>query len=642
MTWSTSKSYALYQIKNWAESYFNINDLGHICAKNLNASSTADIDLYALAQSLKQQGLQFPILVRLIDVLHNRVKQLHDAFSFSIKSHNYQGNYISVYPIKVNQQYTVVKHLLDSGDFAIGLEAGSKPELIACIAMSSNKSVIICNGYKDKEYIRLALMAKLLGHKIILVLEKPSEVKLIQEVSKQLNVKPELGVRVRLNSTGAGNWQNTGGEKSKFGFSATGILDLIDRLTQSDLLSCLTLLHFHLGSQIANIKHLKLGLNEAMQYFVQLSQKGLSLSTLDVGGGLAVDYEGSHKESFFSMNYGLDSYAETIVKTIKTICAKHDLADPEIITEAGRAMTAHHGVLISNVIDKETKPELKHKTNEINNNDEFRECQFNSVLLNILETISNKNYPELLTLAKNTMNESVKKFVHGGISIEQRSNIEFLYFQVCRKIKNLLSLEASASDFKNKKQSETIYKLNESLADNYIFNISIFQSIPDVWGLDQVFPIVPLHKLDQEPSKRVILNDLTCDSDGRIDKYANQNGQNDQCTSLRLHAVNLGDEYLLGVFLVGAYQEILGDMHNLFGDTHSVDVSLSDAGLVEISNIEMGDQVSEVLRLVHYDTDKIMSALTLQIDNASIDVAFKEEIRQQINKSLTNYTYLDH
>jgi len=654
MSWSVNKSRKLYGFSHWAESYFDCNEAGHLVAKKLQAESDIEVDLYSLAQSLNRQGYEFPILLRFLDILNDRVDRLQAEFERARCHCRYQGSYRPVYPIKVNQQYTVVKQLISMSYQGVGLESGSKPELIACLSMlettigldaktgldttdlarlASNQSLIICNGYKDREYIRLALMATLLGHEVIIVVEKPSEIILIQEECEQLQVKPKLGVRVRLQTKGEGNWQNTGGEKSKFGFSATGLLDLVNQLKKNNLLDSLGMLHFHMGSQISNIEFFSQAVDEAMQYYVQLQQLGAKLSVLDVGGGLAVDYEASQSKSFFSMNYNVAEYADVLVETIQKNCKYHGINEPDVISEAGRAMTAHHGVLITNVVDQEKRPEFSAGMQVSPQSNDNKSKSLLQLLVSILDTINGSNYPELLVDAKNIYESSFLQKQNRSFSLQQKSELEIVYYQICRHCLNQIKTNSN-----EQRDIKTIKELSELLADKYFCNMSIFQSIPDVWGLNQVFPIVPLHKLECEPDKRVIIKDLTCDSDGRIDNYTEQNGLKN---TLRLHRFAPKEEYLLGFFLVGAYQEILGDMHNLFGDTHAVDIKLDDQGKVRVVGIEQGDSVGEVLSLVHYDTAKIMQSIEQQIKMSNLDNIMKDKIREQVTLSLKNYTYFN-
>ncbi len=640
MRWSTEKARQLYRIENWSEGYFDVNEQGRLvcCATPLAADTgiekpRAEIDLYALTHQLRGAGLHLPVLVRFGHILKDRVHRLYEAFNEAINQHDYQGSYTAVYPIKVNQQASVVKHLLSAPAGRVGLEAGSKPELMACIAVADEgraltsvdePRVIICNGYKDSEYVRLALMAQMLGHCVYLVIEKPSELELVVAQARQFGIEPRLGVRVRLSSIGEGNWQNSGGEKSKFGLSATAILELVTRLNELGWLPHLKLLHFHMGSQIANLEDFDQGVQEAMRFMIELTRRGADFECLDVGGGLAVDYDGTTSKSYFSMNYGLREYAATLIKKIKALCVKESLREPNIITEAGRAMTAHHGVLITEVIDHETKPEL------VESVDLAQDSSLHRAFKQTLDELTEVNAIEQLRRADELMRDVLNAFAIGQFSLEQRARAEHLYYQICRRVFALLSLNP-------RNEREAFQHLSVILADNYFCNFSIFQSTPDVWGIDQVFPIVPLHRLDVAPTRRGLVKDLTCDSDGRIDEYVD--GEGIGCT-LALPDYRPGEELVLGIFLVGAYQEILGDMHNLFGDTHSVDVQLLPNGEYEFTNIERGDTVTNVLDIVHYNADRMIESYDRQINRAALNRELKETVRMQFLASLRSYTYL--
>ncbi len=626
MAWDIEKSKRLYRIANWSEGYFDISAAGHLECRPDN--SGAAIDLYALAQELKQQGVNPPVLLRFEDVLKHRVESLHQAFASAIQKHSYQGGYQPVYPVKVNQQRVVVQSLIGRNHCGIGLECGTKPELIICIAESAENGIIVCNGYKDREYIRLALLAGRLGYKVYIVIEKADELELIHRESTELGLAPLLGVRVRLASLGEGNWQNTGGEKSKFGLTANELIMLMQRLADYELLGSLKLLHYHMGSQIASLEHFRRGVREACRMILELKKHGADIRTLDVGGGLAVDYEGAADKSYFSMNYSLQEYADTIVGSVRRIFAEAGATEPDLITEAGRAMTAHHSAMLIEVINTENRPDPGRGLEEYPA--EHKATPLHRGLQQCITNMTIDNCERQLAEAEQLMDDMLSAFALGQIDLYQRAAADRLYLQVCNKAYGLVQ------QMRNIKH-DTYNHLSEILADKYYCNFSIFQSIPDVWGIGQVFPIVPLHRLHEKPGHRALIKDLTCDSDGRIDRYMDAEGVDG---AIWLHDKKPAEEYLLGVFLIGAYQEILGDMHNLFGDTHSVDIELQPDGRYRIINIEWGDRVADVLNIIHYDTELIKQKFSARLENSAVDENSRQQIRRALYASLEGYTYL--
>lgn len=630
MNWTIDKSKELYQLDNWSDGYFDIGDNGHIICRPVAdseatpQSNNSSIDLCALVKRLTEKGIHPPVLLRFCDILQDRVKRLHQVFAQVIKDEGYGGSYTPVYPIKVNQQSRVVGGLSNQESGRVGLECGSKAELMACMAIQSESELIVCNGYKDLEYIKLALIAIELEHRVFIVIEKLSEIDLIVQQQKAFGIKSALGLRLRLSSIGNGNWQNTGGGKSKFGLSAAQIIELFSKLEQHQLLENLQFLHFHMGSQIADIDHFENGIREAMRFLVDMTKKGANFTVVDVGGGLAVDYEATHCKSFFSMNYSLAEYAQVIVSSINKICKKEHILPPEIITECGRAMTAHHEVLIVEVIDTEKRIEQSRVE------EESQVSTLHKILTRLNNDISTDNCEAILAEAEETMKQVLDKFISGHFDLQQRSLAECLYAKLCEKAHSILRQmpECKKSLFDH---------VSELVADKIFCNFSIFQSIPDVWAIDQVFPILPLQRLDEYPQRTVLIKDLTCDSDGRIDFYAGQDGQN---VTLKLHNCDAGSGYFLGIFLVGAYQEILGDMHNLFGDTHSVDVKMRSDGEYDIVNVEKGDTVTDVLNIIHYDSYHLKRAYQKKIDKAHLSGDRKKFIFSQLSNSLESYTYL--
>ncbi|MGY6274096.1 biosynthetic arginine decarboxylase [Methylomonas sp. MgM2] len=603
-SWSIEQSELLYAVRHWGGGYFSINDQGHVSVKP-KLENTTEIDLYEIAQTLQREGFHFPILLRFTDILCDRIHRLQTAFDQAREKYNYNGRYTPVYPIKVNQQGNVVESIVSAEH--IGLEAGSKPELLAILGMAKRNSTIVCNGYKDRLYIRMALIGQMMGLSAFIVIEKPSELELIIEEATRLGVKPLIGLRVRLSTISAGKWQNSGGEKSKFGLHPSEVLQLIERLKQRSMLDCLQLMHFHMGSQIANIHDIKLALKEAAQFYFQLHSLGAHITTVDAGGGLGVDYDGSGSRRDCSINYSLKEYAENIVRAFADVGREHALPQPNIITESGRAITAHHAVLITNVTEVE----------RLHGSADFAKTG----LRNISEAYHNAQFD---------MSEARARFVQGDLSLIELAEAEKHYIGMCQQIQNQLNLD-------NHHHREILHELNEKLADKVFCNFSLFQSMPDVWGIEQIFPIMPIHRLEQQPIRRAVLQDLTCDSDGRIDRYVDhQNISN----TLPLHAIGESENYLIGFFMVGAYQEILGDMHNLFGDTHSINIELGDDGY-RLGEFMKGENVSELLDYVHIDTENLKSAYRQRLEQASLSAEQKRAFEQELLASLNAYTYLE-
>ena len=603
--WSIEQSTDTYAINNWGDGYFSINAHGHVCVKP-TSNKEIELDLYEIAQSLKDKNLSLPVLVRFTDILKDRVTRLADAFEKACVSHNYRGQYTPVYPIKVNQQRQVIEGILSADK--IGLEAGSKPELLAVMALS-NKGLVICNGYKDRAYIRLALIGIKMGLNLFLVIEKPLELELIIEEAAKLNIKPQLGVRVRLSSISAGKWQNSGGEKSKFGLHAHEAIQLIDRLKQTDLLDSLKLLHFHMGSQIANIHDIKIALKEAGQFYVELHRLGAHIKIIDAGGGLGVDYDGSRSRRESSINYSLEEYAQNIVRSFAELCAEKKIPQPDIITESGRALTAHHAVLITNVTDVESV---------YTNNEELLAL---SAVHNNVEHFHDAQY---------ALSEARARFTQDKLSITELAKAENEYALLCQQIKSQLNPKTQSEAF-------ILEELNEKLADKVFCNFSLFQSMPDIWGIDQIFPIMPIHRLDEQPTRRAVIQDLTCDSDGRIDQYID--GQNIENT-MPLHSIDSDKPYFIGFFMVGAYQEILGDMHNLFGDTHSINIKLDDNGY-HFYDFQEGEHVSDLLDYVHISGEELKAAYRDKLAKSNLSDLERQDYEEELIAGLTSYTYLE-
>ncbi|HEX2242623.1 MAG TPA: biosynthetic arginine decarboxylase [Gammaproteobacteria bacterium] len=625
--WSQAAARQVYNLANWTEGYFDIDPDGHLAACLLDQSDYSGVSLYALATALKDAGLGPPVLVRFQHILRDRVNQLCKAFDRTMRECRYNGRYTAVYPIKVNQQRSVIEQILRAGQGRVGLEAGSKPELLAVLALTEGADgIVICNGYKDTEYVRLALIGRLLGSCVYIVVEKPSELETVIRESRALGVKPLLGLRTRLASIGAGKWQNTGGEKAKFGLSAAQIVALIQRLKDESMLDCLQLLHFHMGSQIANIGDINRGMREAGRYYADLYTAGAPISIVDVGGGLGVDYEGTRSHAYCSMNYTLREYAGTVVRALNDVCDERRLPHPDIITEAGRAMTAHHAVLITNVIDAEYAP-----AGDISHPPRGAEAPVLRELWRLYEHQDELSIGEIYNEAQYWLTEAQSMYTHGVLDLAGRVRAEQLYHAVCRRLMQRL-------DAQPEPPQKIAAALHEKFADKYFCNFSVFQSAPDVWAIEQIFPIVPLHRLNERPTRRAVLQDLTCDSDGQIRAYVDSGRIQ---ATLPVHDYRPGETYLLGLFLVGAYQEILGDQHNLFGDTHAVNVQLLSDGGYQLETPEYGDKVEELLRFVHFDAERLMAAYRVKINAADINVERRSALLQELEAGLHGYTYLE-
>ncbi|ACL74193.1 biosynthetic arginine decarboxylase [Thioalkalivibrio sulfidiphilus] len=623
--WTLDQARALYNIGNWNGGYFHINDRGRVCLRVPERPEHPGVDLFELAQSLRESGQSsLPVLIRFQDILTDRVHRLRQAFDNARAETGFTGNYTAVYPIKVNQQRSVVEQILEAGGDRVGLEAGSKPELMAVLALSRPGGVIVCNGYKDREYLRLALIGRLLGHRVYIVIEKPSELDGVMEAARDLGVRPMLGMRVRLASIGKGKWQNTGGEKAKFGLSASQSLKLLERLRDADMLDCMQLLHFHMGSQIANIRDIQAGMGEAGRFYAELRRLGADIQVVDAGGGLGVDYEGSRSRNDCSMNYSLQEYANNIVRGIMNTCREYDLPHPQIFTESGRALTAHHAVLVTNVIDTERAPEQGDLSPPAGD-----EPLILQDMWQLYENAEGVAPTEVYHDMAHWLSEAQAMYTHGVLDLAQRARAETLYAATCRRLVGDASLRLPA---------EIRHEITEKLADKYFCNFSVFQSIPDVWAIDQIFPIMPLHRLDEAPGQRAVLQDLTCDSDGHVDRYVEAGGTD---TSLPLHPLREGEPYLLGIFLVGAYQEILGDLHNLFGDTDSINVALEADGGYRLEHPERGDTVDELLRYVHFDPESLAVAYRQKVAAAGLDQDRGRRILAELEHGLSGYTYLE-
>lgn len=614
----------IYAIDRWGEGYFGINAAGHLCARP-DPHGPIEIDLSQLASEIEAEGLSLPVLVRFSDILRHRVQSLHQAFVEASAACGYSGRYQPVYPIKVNQQAGVVREILHSGH--AGLEAGSKPELMAVLALSPPGGLIVCNGYKDREYVRLALIGRRLGLRVYLVIEKPSEVPLILEEAARLGVEPLLGVRVRLAAAAAGNWQSSGGEKAKFGLAANQILDLVRELETAGRLDWLQLLHAHLGSQIPNLQDIRSGVAELVRFYAELRRLGAPIGVIDVGGGLGVDYEGTRTRNYCSVNYGFEGYASAIVNTIAAECRRRDLPEPDLFSESGRAMTAHHAVLIANVIDREVAGG-RDVTPQDNEGDATLDA-----LVGQLRAVATASPQEVYAESRELLATARDRFAQDQLDLAGRARAEELFFAICRTL-------AARLDPAIRRHRELADEVNALLADKLFCNFSLFQSLPDIWALDQIFPIVPIQRLDELPVARAVIHDLTCDSDGCIDQYVDEGGIE---ASLPVHVdAGLHAPYLLGFFMVGAYQEILGDIHNLFGDTDAINVELDPnvPGGYRLLEPERGDSTDELLSYVHFEPRTLLAHYRRKLDAAGLDRPTREQLFIELKAGLYGYTYL--
>ncbi|WP_429749416.1 biosynthetic arginine decarboxylase [Vibrio minamisatsumaniensis] len=622
---------AEYNVKHWSQGFYGIDDNGEVYVSP--SETDHQVPLSQIVKQLEQRNIGLPALVRFPQIVHQRVHNICNAFNQAIDEYQYDNRYLLVYPIKVNQQKEVVDEILASQaqleQKQLGLEAGSKPELLAVLALAQKaSSVIVCNGYKDREYIRLALIGEKLGHKVFIVLEKLSELDLVLSEAKALGVKPRLGLRIRLASQGAGKWQASGGEKSKFGLSASQVLTVIERLKAEDQLNVLELVHFHLGSQMANIRDVRNGVSEAARFYCELRDIGAQLKYLDVGGGLAVDYDGTRSQSSNSMNYGLLEYARNIVMTVGDICQLYNQPQPVIISESGRSLTAHHAVLVTNVIGTESYSPESMAAPEAD-----APLLLHNMWKNFLELDAGNDDRALIEIYNDTQSdiaEAHNQFATGMLNLQHRAWAEQMSLRINYELSSRMST-------KNRYHRPILDELSERLADKFFVNFSLFQSLPDAWGIDQVFPVLPLSGLDNADERRAVVLDITCDSDGTIDQYVDGQGIE---TTLPVPAWNPDEPYLMGFFLVGAYQEILGDMHNLFGDTHSVVVNVDESGQANIDYINEGDTVEDMMRYVHIDMDLIRQNYK-ELVTAKVPAQEQQSVLEELEQGLMGYTYLE-
>lgn len=623
--WTVADSRTVYGIRHWGAGYFAINDRGHVEALP-NRRAERPIDLRELVEQLRQSGLSLPLLVRFPDILQDRVRQLTGAFDAHIARLGYGNRYTALYPIKVNQQEAVIESIIATPNVSIGLEAGSKPELLAVLALAPKGGTIICNGYKDREFIHLALIGQKLGHNVFIVVEKESEVQLVIEEAAELKVVPQVGLRVRLSSLTSSKWADTGGEKAKFGLSAAQLLSVVERFRAAGLDQGIRLLHFHMGSQIANIADYRKGFREAIRYYGELRALGLPVDHVDVGGGLGVDYDGTRSRNASSVNYDVDDYAATVVDMLKEFCDRQELPHPHIFSESGRALTAHHALLVVQVTDVERHNDDPPQLDP--------QAEHPEVLQVLIDLLAGPGDPEMVIetywRATHYIGEVSAQYSVGKLNLAQKALAEQCYYALCRRLYDLLKA-------RQRSHRQVIDELNDKLADKYICNFSVFQSLPDTWAIDQILPILPLDRLDEEPLRRAVLQDLTCDSDGKIKQYVDEQSIE---TSLPVHELREGEDYLLGIFLVGAYQEILGDMHNLFGDTDSVNVYQRADGSIYHAGIETHDTIEDMLRYVHLSPEELMTCYRDKVAGAPIGARERARFLDALRLGLTRSSYL--
>ncbi|MEB3215153.1 MAG: biosynthetic arginine decarboxylase [Nostocales cyanobacterium 94392] len=625
--WRIEDSEALYRIEGWGQPYFSINAAGHITVSP-KGERGGSLDLYELVKSLKLRNLGLPLLIRFSDILEDRIERLNACFAKAIARYNYGGVYQGVFPVKCNQQRHLIEDLVRFGKpHQFGLEAGSKPELMIALALlDTNGALLICNGYKDREYIETAMLAQRLGQTPIIVLEQIEEVDLVIEVSRQLEIKPILGVRAKLSTQGMGRWGGSSGDRAKFGLNIPEIIRAVDKLRDAELLNSLQLLHFHVGSQISAINVIKDAIQEASRIYVELAILGANMNYLDVGGGLGVDYDGSQTNFYASKNYNMQNYANDIVAELKDACREKDIPVPTLISESGRAVASHQSVLIFDVL---STSEVPHEPPEAV---QEGESHIISYLWETYQSINEENYQEFYHDAAQFKEEAISRFNLGILSLRERAKAEQLYWACCYKILHITNQQEYVPD-----DMEDLELIMSSI---YYINLSVFQSAPDCWAIDQLFPIMPIHRLDEEPKQRGILADLTCDSDGKIDRFIDLR---DVKSVLELHSFQPGEPYYLGMFLNGAYQEIMGNLHNLFGDTNTVHIQLTPKGY-QIKHVVKGDTMSEVLGYVQYDAEDMIERIRQRCEQAleanHITIAQSQRLLQTYEQSLSRYTYL--
>ncbi len=627
MEWTIDDARELYNIEGWGVGYFNINGAGNVTVHPTRERERG-LDLFEIATDLEAQGMGLPILLRFPDILRSRIETLVSRFGRAMKEYEYDGGYTLVYPIKVNQQRRVLEELVAAGDaHGVGLEVGSKPELQAVLALTDRPNhLIVCNGYKDEEYLYLALMGQKLGHEVLIVIEKISEVDLLLKLAGEMDVTPTAGIRIKLSTAGAGRWSETAGEKSKFGLSASELMRVVEKLKAAGRTDLLRMVHFHLGSQIPDVRHVKQAMTEVARYYVELRHLGLDIAYVDVGGGLGVDYDGTRSPHSASVNYSIQEYANDIVYALAEAARENEVPMPHIISESGRALTAHHALLLVNVIDLETQI--------VEDRDEIAE-EMHTVVHDLAETLHGMDERSLREVYHDASywKERMRTLYNSGVlSLPERALAERLFLAIMTR-----GIELAQRD--PEEWEDILPEMEAILTDRYFCNFSLFQSVPDSWAIDQPFPIMPIHRLNERPTRRGTLQDVTCDSDGKIDRFV---GEREGKSSLELHAFDRTEPYILGIFLTGAYQEILGDLHNLFGDTNAVHLRLTAAGEYEVADLVHGDTVTDVLSYVQFDSDRLIANFRKKVrQTPSLPRAEANAFIADYISGLAGYTYLE-
>src|SRR6266576_669542 len=630
--WTIASARSLYNVEGWGIGFFAIDARGHVVVRPDKEHPERQLSLYELASDLEEQGVALPVLLRFSDILRSRIEALSERFQNAIAEFEYTGGYTTVYPIKVNQQRHVVEEIVQfGGKHGVGLECGSKPELQAVLGLSEGtEHLIVCNGYKDEEFMRLALMGQKLGHQVFIVLEQLSEVDVLLQVADELGVNPTAGVRIKLHSEGSGRWARSGGEKSKFGLSTAQLVKLVDRLKSLGRLDILKLIHFHLGSQITDIRYIKSGLQEVTRYYAEMRGLGVDITHVDVGGGLGVDYDGSSSTSQASVNYTLQEYADDVIYTISEACRQHELPMPHIISESGRALTAHHALLLVSVLDVESQAD-----NAVPDLTEEHHTLLHEMAADyaaVTKRVSKKRVREVYHDATFDKERAQDFFNSGVLTLRDRAITEQIYLSTIAAVARIAQKDRD-------EYSDIIDDVEATMVDRYFCNFSLFQSLPDSWAIDQIFPIMPIHRLNEEPTRRGTIQDVTCDSDGKIECFI---GDRTARKSLELHPFTDGDPYIIGLFLTGAYQEILGDLHNLFGDTNAVHIRLSDAKGYEVTDLVHGDTVTEVLDYVQFRASDLLATFRRKVANATgIQRQEANTFIADYVTGLEGYTYLE-
>jgi arginine decarboxylase len=629
--WNWQKSRELYNVQEWSGGYFDVDESGDMVVCPHGRGGGSAINLFSVIGGLKDRGLDIPVLLRFSDILDSRISALHNAFQGVMKDAGYEGAYRGVYPIKVNQQQQVVEEVTGFGRrYHHGLEVGSKAELIAALAyLDDPEALLVCNGYKDEEFVELALLGLKMGLSPILVLEMPGELQRVLSCADRLGVAPRLGIRVKLSSQAGGKWTESGGDRSVFGLTTEQIVDVLDQLREAGRLDCLQMLHYHLGSQIPNIRDIRTALQEACRFYVDLVREGAPLGILDVGGGLAVDYDGSQTNFPSSRNYTLEEYCADIVEAVMAATDAAEIPHPTIVSESGRATVAHHSVLLFNILDAakmvpvDPLPKLAEDADETVRN-----------LFDVVQSITAKNAQECYHDATYYRDEVRSRFAHGSISLRERALADRLFWHAVAKIVRAVRRQSYVPD--------ELQDLDRALADVYYGNFSVFQSLPDSWAIGQLFPVMPIHRLNEAPARHGILADITCDCDGKIDRFTDLH---DVRHALPLHELRKGEDYYLGVFLVGAYQETLGDLHNLLGDTNVVSISMDEDGQIRIAREIEGDSVADVLSYVEYDPKELVNRVKRRAERAVQEERLTPRERRAVmdayESGLRGYTYFE-